>query len=104
MKYDKPWSHLYDARWQKQRLAFLHRHPLCSYCLQLDTITSAEVVDHIIPHRGDVKLFWDVSNWQSLCKQCHDSAKQVMEKKGYAPGCKQDGMPVDPKHPWYGEE
>ena len=30
------------------------------------------VVDHIIPHRGDQKLFWDQNNWQSLCKSCHD--------------------------------
>ena len=30
------------------------------------------VVDHIVPHRGDQKLFWDKSNWQPLCKACHD--------------------------------
>lgn len=24
------------------------------------------------PHRGDQKLFWDESNWQALCKPCHD--------------------------------
>ena len=34
--------------------------------------TKATVVDHIQPHRGDPKLFWDQSNWQSLCKRCHD--------------------------------
>lgn len=32
----------------------------------------AIIVDHIIPHRGDMKLFWDEDNWQSLCKHCHD--------------------------------
>ena len=32
----------------------------------------ATVVDHIIPHRGDQKLFWDQNNWQALCKSCHD--------------------------------
>ena len=32
----------------------------------------ATVVDHIVPHRGDPKLFWDTDNWQALCKQCHD--------------------------------
>jgi 5-methylcytosine-specific restriction protein A len=32
----------------------------------------AIVVDHIIPHKGNYKLFWDKSNWQSLCKSCHD--------------------------------
>ena len=32
----------------------------------------ATVVDHIIPHRGDQKLFWDRGNWQALCKRHHD--------------------------------
>ena len=35
-------------------------------------ITEAIVVDHIIPHRGDVKLFWDQSNWQPLCEHHHN--------------------------------
>ena len=30
------------------------------------------LLDHIIPHRGDQKLFWDEGNWQALCKACHD--------------------------------
>lgn len=32
----------------------------------------ATVVDHIKPHRGDQRLFWDEDNWQALCKECHD--------------------------------
>jgi len=35
-------------------------------------IVPATVVDHIIPHRGDQKLFWDQTNWEALCKECHD--------------------------------
>ena len=35
-------------------------------------LTPATVVDHIIPHRGDRKLFWDESNWQSLCERHHN--------------------------------
>ena len=34
--------------------------------------TAATVVDHVIPHRGDSHLMWDESNWQALCKSCHD--------------------------------
>ena len=34
---------------------------------------AAQVVDHIIPHRGDETLFWDERNWQSLAKNCHDA-------------------------------
>lgn len=63
----------YDRRWQKARLAYLGRHPLCAHCEQAGLVTLAQVVDHIIPHKGNSLLFWDMeSNWQSLCKPCHD--------------------------------
>ena len=62
----------YDARWRKARTAFLQRNPLCNECMKRGKITPATVVDHIIPHRGDRKLLWDESNWQPLCKCCHD--------------------------------
>jgi len=29
-------------------------------------------VDHIEAHKGDECLFWNQSNWQPLCKECHD--------------------------------
>lgn len=62
----------YNSRWQKARLKYLHSHPLCVLCREQGRLTEATVVDHIIPHRGDQKLFWDESNWQALCKPCHD--------------------------------
>lgn len=62
----------YDARWQKARMAYLVRHPLCINCQWNGKMTPATVVDHIIPHRGDMNLFWDEENWQPLCKDCHD--------------------------------
>ena len=62
----------YGSRWQKVSRAFLHSHPLCEECLKQGRYTKATVVDHIVPHRGDQKLFWDQSNWQALCKRCHD--------------------------------
>ena len=62
----------YGSRWQRARLAYLQKHPLCVYCQNAGRTTPADVVDHIIPHRGDKELFWDSSNWQPLCKKCHD--------------------------------
>ena len=52
--------------------AFLQRNPLCNECMKHGRLTPATVVDHVIPHRGDQKLFWDEANWQALCKSCHD--------------------------------
>jgi len=62
----------YDRRWQKARLTYLKRHPLCAECERQGRVKAAEVVDHVIPHKGNTTLFWDVSNWQALCKACHD--------------------------------
>ena len=62
----------YDYRWQQARKIYLHKHPLCVECLKLDRFVEATVIDHIDPHRGDKAKFWNVNNWQSLCKACHD--------------------------------
>ncbi len=57
----------YNARWQRARKTFLANNPVCRVCDR-----GATVVDHIEPHRGDMRLFWDKANWQPLCKLCHD--------------------------------
>ena len=62
----------YDAKWRRARKRFLQRHPLCANCLSQGVLTPATVMDHIVPHRGDHRLFWDEQNWQPLCKACHD--------------------------------
>lgn len=72
----------YNSRWRKARETFLAQHPLCVMCQKDGGLTPAMVVDHIQPHRGDSQLFWDSSNWQPLCKRCHDSDKQMLEKSG----------------------
>lgn len=74
------WQHLYGRRWQRERLAHLARHPLCVMCKGAGRIEAAMVVDHIQPHKGDVRIFWDRGNWQSLCKPCHDGDKQHLER------------------------
>lgn len=61
--------------------------------------TAAQVVDHIIPHKGNWNLFWDENNWQSLCKTHHDSAKLSEDTLGYSSACDHDGWPKDPRHP-----
>ena len=72
----------YGYKWQKASKAYLAAHPLCVHCKERDVVTPATVVDHIIPHRGDMTLFWDRSNWQSLCKTHHD-IKTATEDGGF---------------------
>ena len=62
----------YGRKWQAARKAFLAKNPLCAACMEHGRLTPATVVDHIVPHRGDMRLFWDEKNWQPLCKDCHD--------------------------------
>ncbi|QNB48516.1 HNH endonuclease [Thermanaerosceptrum fracticalcis] len=75
----------YDARWRKARKRFLSANPLCAECMKQGKIVPAIVVDHIRPHKGDYELFWDESNWQPLCKQCHDR-KTATEDSNFARG------------------
>jgi 5-methylcytosine-specific restriction protein A len=57
----------YNARWRKYRLLFLAEHPICGQCGR-----PANIVDHVIAHKGDDELFWAPNNHQPLCKPCHD--------------------------------
>ena len=71
----------YTYRWGKERDAYLIRYPLCKNCLDTySEIRAATEVDHVIPHKGDMKLFWDHNNWQGLCKSCH-SKKTAEEQR-----------------------
>ena len=72
----------YDARWRVARARWLSCYPLCVLCEAEGRLTRATVVDHITPHKGDYGLFWDASNWQSLCKEHHDS-KTASEDGGF---------------------
>lgn len=70
----------YDSRWKRERKRFLKVHPLCEYCKKQGKFVKASVVDHVVPHRGDEQLFWDESNWQALCKNCHDSKTMTEDR------------------------
>lgn len=71
----------YGWKWQQARKLYLQEHPLCVMCEAAGRVTAANVVDHKEPHRGDEKLFWSRSNWQSLCSSCHSGAKQREENR-----------------------
>lgn len=71
----------YTRQWQDASRLFLKRYPVCgmrrgdqppvmSRCYEQGRITPAGQVDHVVPHKGNKRLFWDKSNWQSLCRQC----------------------------------
>ena len=69
----------------------LAREPFCRACAERARQTGetwllrvrATDVDHITPHRGDMKLFCDPGNLQSLCHACHSrkTAAEMTAKK-----------------------
>jgi 5-methylcytosine-specific restriction protein A len=79
-----PWKRWYNtSRWRALRLKiFLRDLFTCQMagCSRLEGDTSKLVCDHVKPHRGNEALFWDEANLQTLCKPCHDKAKQREEQ------------------------
>lgn len=71
----------YGYAWQKAREGFLAKHPLCVMCLAERRAIPATVVDHRVAHRGDMVLFWDKTNWQSLCASHHSSHAQKRDNE-----------------------
>jgi 5-methylcytosine-specific restriction endonuclease McrA len=76
------WRAWYRTReWRRLRWRVLVAAAFtCAMCNRLTGDTSKLVADHIEPHRGDAKLFWDEGNVQCLCKACHDGEKQRAER------------------------
>jgi len=99
--------HLYSTDWKKLRLMILMEQPLCVECKSHGRLTPASVIDHVTPHKGDMALFYDRSNLQSLCTSCH-SAKTAREDGGFgntesvkaSKSCSVDGLPIDSRHHW----
>jgi 5-methylcytosine-specific restriction enzyme A len=76
-------SKLYNSTWRRLAAAFRLRNPFCAACSREGVLEMSEVVDHIVPHKGDLKLFWDQeNNWMALCKRHHDS-KTATEDGGF---------------------
>jgi len=68
----------YDRKWRKARVRYLRKHPLCVECQAKGRVVAATEVDHVRPPKGDLVLFWDENNWQSLCHY-HHSVKTAKE-------------------------
>jgi 5-methylcytosine-specific restriction protein A len=75
-----------SARYKKARSRFLKQNPLCAECAKptyynpSGRAVEATVLDHVVPHKGGVTLFWDMSNWQALCRRCHN--RKTLSKDG----------------------
>jgi 5-methylcytosine-specific restriction protein A len=92
----------YTKRWERVAKGYLTKHPVCAQAGRHPNCTlMATQVDHIKPHRGDMYLFWDRTNWQGLCIGCHarkTRADQGLRERGWTDA---SGMPIgQPDHHW----
>lgn len=72
----------YGSAWRKASKQFLQVYPMCEKCKQQGKYVRATVVDHVVPHRGDEKLFWDRGgHWQPFCKKHHDQKTGSFDSK-----------------------
>jgi 5-methylcytosine-specific restriction endonuclease McrA len=71
----------YSAAWDDAAAQLRKAHPLCRGCEAIDRVMPAELIDHVEPHKGDPRKFWDQSRWQAACKWHHDQVKQSLERR-----------------------
>lgn len=82
------------AKWRRLREAHVLDEPCCRYCMRAEEIMPVEVVDHIKPHKGDLTLFYDPDNLQSLCNLCHSKLKQWEENNKLVIHFDGNGWPI----------
>ncbi|MGO4621257.1 HNH endonuclease [Ensifer sp. 2YAB10] len=90
---------LYDKRWTKLSRSFLRANRHCVRCGE----PSAHA-DHIVPVKVAPHRRYDRSNLQALCQPCHSRITTAYEKGSLAGACDEDGVSLDPWHPWAQED
>jgi len=70
----------YDRKWQKASANFL-KLPGNERCA-CGCSRSADMVDHRVAPKGDMKLFWDRTNWQPYALVCN-TRKGIREEGGF---------------------
>jgi len=80
---NKEHAAMYQSKaWVKGRAWFLRQRPFCEceQCKASGIQRPANVVHHIIPHKGDWALFLDMENWLPMSKLCHDRLESNFHK------------------------
>lgn len=68
--------------WRKLASLIRREEPLCRECNKRGEMHRTQVIDHIVPFKGNWQLFADRDNLQGLCKPCHDR-KTALEDGGF---------------------
>ena len=95
-----PRAKFYNHReWKRARAQAMHDHGwLCTRCgISLIGKGMAAHVHHRKPLASAPALRTEPLNLRPLCVGCHNATHAEM-KRGV--GCDENGMPLDPSHPW----
>lgn len=87
---------LNTAAWQRLRACVLAGEPLCRHCTAEGKTVIATDVDHRDGNPGNNNAV----NLQPLCHAHHSRKTAQDHGKRVAYGCDEDGIPLDPNHPW----
>src|SRR5215469_12158781 len=91
------WQNFYKtARWRRLRKFQLIQHLLCKFCLKRGIVTAANVVDHVMPHKGDWTAFV-TGKLQSLCEPCHKIGEAANRAARLSLRCRRRWIPNRPK-------
>jgi 5-methylcytosine-specific restriction endonuclease McrA len=80
---------MYDGGWERYRIRFLRVNPECYACAK-----KSVVVDHLVPHQGDERLFKKLDNHIPLCISCHNTVTAKFDRNYVA------GSPITEKIKW----
>lgn len=72
--------------------------------MDIGRIEPATVVDHLVAITKGGDPYPPLYALLSLCEVCHNTKTRVVEQLGrkflVVRGCDENGMPLDPEHPW----
>lgn len=74
----------YAGAWPKLRAMKMAADPLCEACGRRGLVVAGAQVDHIVPHKMNGDLMYDMDNLQALCTECH-GLKSACESRGQDP-------------------
>lgn len=83
----------YTYRWKLAALRYRKHHTACAmFGIDPKCTGVATCVDHIKPHGGEKRGFFDKRNWQALCTGCHN--RKTARERSSGLKVDVDGMPA----------
>jgi 5-methylcytosine-specific restriction protein A len=84
--------------WRTLRALVLSQQPLCEDCRERGIVKQAREVDHADNNPANNER----SNLVGLCSPCHSrrTRRWMNGSEGKVIGCDENGVPLDPSHPW----